>query len=457
VEWLVPVGRRLQVATRLLTAGAVSLAVLLVAYLLFVSGSSYTVHATLINASQLVRGDQVKVGGVPVGSVSDLELGHDAQARITLTIDDGSLTPLHRGSRMEVRSVGLASIAGRYVSLTPGPNNAPKIADGGTIPADDTQSEVDLDTVLNTLDQRTLGDLSSAVRGLGTAFSDPAGREFNAGVHVLNPALSQAAATAHEVVRDQGTFERFLLESADVVSAVASRNSQLERLVPAAGGTLSAIAARTSSLDEILRGLPPTLREANTTLVNLRGTIGDLRPAIREARPVAPPLNEFLTRLRPVAREGVVVIPALRSLIDRRGAQDLLGVLRTMPSVARRTVPAFNSAVQTTKDALPIVRALRPYTTDFVGGQLGGYGGAQSLYYDANGRFIRISFQGSGYTLNNQGTLIPQPPSQPGLTGYRTGLASRCPGAATQSAPDRSNPWDRPAANFLCRPEQDPR
>ena len=117
------------------------------------------------------------------------------------------------------------------------------------------------------------------------------------------------------------------------------------------------------------------------------------------------------------------MIPALRSLIDRRGAQDLLGVLRTMPSVARTTVPAFDSAVRTATDGLPIVRQLRPYATDFVGGQLGGYGGADSLYYDANGRFMRISFQGSGYTLNNEGTLIPQPPSQPGLTGYRKGLA----------------------------------
>jgi phospholipid/cholesterol/gamma-HCH transport system substrate-binding protein len=442
----------------MLTAGAVALAVVVVAYLLFFSGgSSYTLHATLDNASQLVQGDQVKVGGVPVGSVDDLQLGKDSRARITMTIDDGSLTPLHRGSRIEIRSVGLASIAGRYVSLTPGPNNAPKIEDGGTIAADDAQAEVDLDAVLNSLDPRTLGDLQRVVQGLGKAASDPAGREFNAAVHFLNPALSQSAATAREVVRDQGAFERFLLESADVVGAVASRNAQLERLVPAAGGTMSAIAAHTDALDETLRRLPPTLREANTTLVNLRATIGDVRPAVRETRPVAPLLNEFLTRLQPVARRGAAVVPRLRSLIDRRGAQDLLGVVRTMPSVAKITVPEFGSAVKTVKDALPIVGQLRAYTPDFVGGQLGGYGGSEALYYDANGRYTRISFQGSGFTLNNEGTLVPLPPSQKGLTGYRSGLSSRCPGAGTQSAPDKSNPWDNPAPNFPCRPEQDPR
>jgi phospholipid/cholesterol/gamma-HCH transport system substrate-binding protein len=422
---------------------------------MFEGGGSYTVHATFENASQLVGGDQVKVGGVSVGSVSGLALDDHARARVTLTIDDGDLAPLHQGSRVEVRSVGLASIAGRYVALSPGPNNRPKIADGGEIPADSTQSEVDLDTVLNSLDPRTIGDLRRVVQGLAGATSGRA-KAFNAAMYDLNPALSQTAATASEIVRDQGAFERFLLESAAVVGAVASRSSDLERLVPAAGTTLAAIADRTASLDEILRRFPPTLREANTTLVNLRGAIGDLRPAVRDARPVAPLLNETLVRLRPVARSGVRVIPALRNLIDRRGREDLLGVVRTMPSVEAKAVPAFRSAVQTTKDAMPVVRALRAYGPDLIGGQVEGYGGAASIYYDANGHFARISFQGSGFSLNNAGQLVPQPPTVGGLTGYRKDVKARCPGAGTQSAPDKSNPW-HPGNGFPCNPQDDPR
>ena len=450
------VGRRSQAATRRrLAAGATVLAVVAVAIVMF-GGGSYTVHATFENASQLVTGDQVKVGGVPVGKVTDLSLDNHAQARVTLQIDAGDLTPLHEGTTAEVRSVGLASIAGRYVALTPGPNNRRKIPDGGTIAASSTQSEVDLDTVLNTLDPRTLADLQHVVQGLGSATAGRA-KAFNQAMYDLNPALSQTAATTREVVRDQSAFERFLLESADVVGAVASRSSQLERLVPAAGSTLGAIADRTAALDEILRRFPPTLREANTTLVNLRAAIRDLRPTVRLARPVAPLLNETLVRLRPVARAGVRVIPSLRRLIDRPGREDLLGVVEGMPSLARTAVPAFNSGVATADAAMPLVRVLRTYGPDFVGGQLEGYGGAGSIYYDANGHFARISFQGSGYTLNNQGTLIPQPPTVGGLTGYRKDLKARCPGAATQPAPDHSNPWHPPGKDFPCNPADDPR
>ena len=450
-----PVGRRSLVVGRLLTLGAIALAVVLVAMLLLGSGGTYSVHVTLDNASQLVTGDQVKVGGVPIGSVDDLALAPDGRARLTLSIDDDSLTPLHRGSRVEVRSVGLASIAGRYVALMPGPLNGSKIPSGGEIPGTNAQAEVDLDAVLNTLDPRALADLRTLIRRLSDTDRAPAPAEFNAALYDLNPALSQTAATSREIARDQPRFERFLIESAAVLGAVASRRPELERLVPAAGQTLNAIASQTAALDDSLRLFPQTLREADTTLVNLRGTIGDLRPAVREARPVAPLLNEFLTRLQPVAHAGVSVIPALRRTIDRRGPYDLLGVLRGLPALAKIAVPAFQSGVATTKSALPIVDELRPYAPDFVGGQLNGFGGTTSIYYDANGRYARISFQGSGYTLGTGGVLVPLPSTQSGLTGYRKGILRRCPGAAAQPHPDKSNPYiDRPG--FPCSPGDTP-
>ena len=451
-----PLGRRSSVLARLLTLVALTLATLVAGWLLFASGDPYRVTITLDNASQLVKGNQVKVGGVPVGTVSKLELAPDARAEIELEITDEELTPLHEGTTAEVRSTSLSGIANRYVALKPGPNNEDEIAEGDKLPAESAESEVDLDAVLNTLTPEALGDLQRAVDGLGTGVGER-GAELKAAIEALNPALSQTAATAREIIRDEPRFERFLIDSARVVESVASRSDDLDRLVPATGATLGAIASRTAELDSSLRNLPSTLREANTTLVNLRALVGDLRPAVREARPVAPLLTETLTRLRPVARRGVQVIPSLRRLIDRPGREDLIGVLDAMPALEDEAVPAFDSAVATVEDALPIVKELRPYTTDFVGGPFRGFGGTTASYYDANGRYQRISFVGSGFTLApGLGGLVLQQPEEGGVAGYETFQRNRCPGAATQPHPDGSNPW-RESDEFPCDLDQGPK
>jgi hypothetical protein len=178
---------------------------------------------------------------------------------------------------------------------------------------------------------------------------------------------------------------------------------------------------------------------------------------VREARPVAPLLTETLRRLRPVARSGVRVIPSLRRLIDRPGREDLIGVLAAMPALEDEAVPAFDSAVATVEDLLPIVKDLRPYTTDFVGGPFRGFGGTTAPYYDANGRYQRIAFVGSGFMLApGLGGLVLQQPEDGGVAGYETFQRNRCPGAGTQPHPDGSNPW-RESASFPCDPNQGPK
>jgi hypothetical protein len=150
-------------------------------------------------------------------------------------------------------------------------------------------------------------------------------------------------------------------------------------------------------------------------------------------------------------------VAALRSTIDRPGRDDLIGVLRGLGEVADAGVPAFASSVQTIQDGMPIVQEARPYTPDFVGGLVNGFGGTTGGYYDANGHYARISFQGSPYTLNNEGTLNDLPGAPPGTFGFRRSVFERCPGAATQPLPDGSNPFLDGRENFPCRREDDPR
>jgi phospholipid/cholesterol/gamma-HCH transport system substrate-binding protein len=431
-------------------------AVSLVALVLMIRGPAYRVGLTVSNASQLVKGDQVKVGGVPVGSVSSIGLASDGRAHLTLSLRDRTLTPLHQGTRALIRSVSLAGIANRYVALLPGPNNAARIPDGGEIPADDATPEVDLDAVLNTLGPSAQRDLHNLVVASSGLITPKAEKQANDGLRALNPALAQSAATAHEIVSDEPAFERFILESANVVSTVASRPADLDEVVGNTAGALDAVATRSDAIDHTLVKLPDTLKAANTTLVNLRATLADLRPALEDAAPAAPLLSALLAKLSPLAQQAIPVVARAQQTVDAPGTRaDLIGVVQGFPPLAKAALPAFKSAHDTVADALPIVREARPYAPDVIGGLVNGFGGTTAGYYDANGHYARIAFEGSPYSLDNAGALVPAPPSTPGLTGYRKGVVARCPGAATQTVADKSNPYVTP--DLHCKRGDDPR
>ena len=149
---------------RPLAVGALVFVVLIVAYIVFAGGGSSTYKLEFNEADQLVRGDQVQVGGVPVGSIKDIELTHDFKALVTINVDS-SLAPLHAGTVAQVRVPSLSSVANRYVALSPGPNNAPALSAGAKLPASATQDVTDLDQLFNTLNPKTRKGLQGFIQG----------------------------------------------------------------------------------------------------------------------------------------------------------------------------------------------------------------------------------------------------------------------------------------------------
>ena len=176
----------------------------------------------------------------------------------------------------------------------------------------------------------------------------------------------------------------------------------------------------------------------------------DLRPLVRETRPAARPLTQALQRVRPIVARARPVVSKLRETVRRPGAHnDLLDALRGILPVAREGIPAFKSTTQVLADLAHVVTELRPYTPDLLG-LLTGFTGNSNGYYDANGRYVRISFQGSFYTLADSGSLTPLAQMDT-LAGLRRNVLRRCPGAATQRLPDGSNPYVED--DEVCDPE----
>jgi phospholipid/cholesterol/gamma-HCH transport system substrate-binding protein len=426
-------------------------AIVLIAVLMFGGSGGYTVTARFQNAGQLVKGNQVEVGGRPVGSVEEIRLAPDGMAEIKFAVD-GDLAPLHRGTFATIRSSSLSGIANRYVSLKPGPNSGPEIPDGGTIGADQTSAAVDLDQLFNTLDPKTRRGLQQIVQGSATWYGGRA-KQAAASAKYLSPFLSSTSRLTQEVVLDEKTFQRFLVDGANVVQAIAQRRDDLASLVGNANTTAGAIADENVALDRALQLLPGTMRKANTTFVNLRSTLDDLDPLVAQSKPATKDLAPFLRKLRPLVHDARPTIADLRTLISKPGADnDLINLTSKMPRLASLTHTVFPRTIRALNRAMPVVTYARQYTPDLTAWfDKFGHGAAN---YDANGHFARIAPIFSGFSFNTiAGTdlLTPVAPANR-LNGFQFRQLKRCPGGAVQPPPDGSAPRVVPS----CDPSTTP-
>jgi len=200
---------------------AVVLAVVVVAVILLSGGSSYQVNAVFQDASQIVSGDQVQIGGSTVGTVSKIVLTKGGQAQLTLSIDNSSYTPLHQGTEATVRLSSLSGIANRYVDLRLGPSNAPKIASDGVIPTTETTSAVDIDQLFNTLNPPTLKGLQNLIQGTASQYAGK-GKEAQAAWQYLNPAVAASSTLFAELNRHNGgDFTSFVTKSSKLLGDIA--------------------------------------------------------------------------------------------------------------------------------------------------------------------------------------------------------------------------------------------
>jgi phospholipid/cholesterol/gamma-HCH transport system substrate-binding protein len=426
-------------------AALLAAALLCLILLLRATSGGYTVHAIVTDAGQLVKGNEVQVGGVPIGSVDAVKLRSGGrEAELDLSIDD-SEAPLHAGTTLTIRNPSLTDVAGRYVALVPGPNSAPEIKSGGEIPSEDTTEIVDLDELLNSLTPNVVAALSQVVHGSADAATGR-GPALARALDSLNPALSRSAATLGELDSDQAAFRRLIVSSSRVVDTLASHRDAITAGTTDAGAALNAIATERRALASTLSEAPPTLGRAIPTLASLRGLLSDLDPALTEAQPVATGLSRLLPRLRPASASLRRVLPSVHGLVNSPGEDDdATDLLRRFPQISGQGVPLLHDLTDLTEGGRPILSELRPYIPDLTSGIVAGFGGSSGGYYDANGSYARISFVGGPFSLPG----LPHPFK--GSGEIRSGAAERCPGAGNYPAADGSNPFVD--GGVSCKPE----
>jgi phospholipid/cholesterol/gamma-HCH transport system substrate-binding protein len=422
-----------------LVVAALALAVVF-AILLLTGGSKHEYTLVFQSAGQLVKDNDVQIGGRRIGRVADIKLSANNLAEVKIQVDE-PYAPLHQGTTATIRSGSLSGVANRYVSLAPGPNNGTKLDDGATLGLDRTTTSVDLDQLFDALDPKTRDSLQKVIKGSATQYEGK-GEKANEALKYFNPTLSTTSRLVNELNRDQQSLQDFIVYTARATTALAAKRDDVSSLVSNANTASGAIASESDSLSRALSALPRTLRQANTTFVNLRSTLDDLDDLVDASKPVAPKLAPFFKQLRPLVTDARPTIQDLSTLISRSGADnDLIDLLKKQPQLTKVATPTFQHTIKGLQQGTPVLQFIRPYAPDLIGWFRDF--GQTTANYDANGHFARISPIVNAFQFTDNpagGTLTALAPADRQV-GLQSGKVKRCPGASVQTATDGSNPY----------------
>ncbi|MTD43757.1 MCE family protein [Conexibacter sp. W3-3-2] len=292
----------------------------------------YEINAVFPTAgTEIKSGSPVRIAGVEVGKVIDVERGKGGTAVARLRFASKG-RPIHRDATMKIRP-RLFLEGNFFVDVRPGTPAGGEVPDGGTIPVGQTSNAVQFDEVLSALRSDSRADVQATVENLATAFDEGGAEAVNRGFKDWAGAFKGTAIVSEAARGTQpGDLTRFVQAQAKVSSALAARDGELADLVTNFATTVTTLASAREDLGASLRALDSTLTTARPALADLRGAL--------------PPLRRFATALRPALR----VAPGA---ID-----DALPFVRTTSALL--SSPELPALVRDLRPAVSGLRTLQP-------------------------------------------------------------------------------------------------
>ena len=294
-------------------------------------GDDYRVRAIFDNASFVIPGEDVKVAGVKVGRIDDVDLERDNKAAVVLQIDDPAFRPFRRDAHCQIRLQSL--IGEQYVeceptrprkSGTPLAKPLPEIDSGPgegqhLLPVDNNTTPVAVDLIndIYRLPQREGWRLIINELGAGLAGNGP---RLRAAVRRANPALKEFDRVIAILAAQDRLLARLVDESDAVLKPWAARRKETAGFIDHAGATAVAAAERGEDIERNFQKLPPFLRELRPTADRLAGFAEQMTPALNSLGAKAPAINEAVARLGPFVDAATPAVTSLGDFAERGGA-----------------------------------------------------------------------------------------------------------------------------------------
>src|SRR5436190_890273 len=280
---------------------------------------TYDLSARLPNGSNLVPGNEVRVGGFRVGVIDTIkpatQLIHGRGTPISVANMklDKTVEPLPVDTKVIVRSRSALGL--KYIQLTPGHSKQMYKA-GGTIPLANAGLPVEFDDFLNTFDLQTRANSRLALTGYGDAFAGR-GEDLNQAIQGLNPFFP--------FLVDFTDLSRRLLPFANVLPVALPK---INAALAAGTRVLPQTVTLNRNTEQVFRALDDLVQAPSTDLAlnDLRDTLAVTKPLINYVAPfqtVCDYTTIFFTGLGQHQSEGVAAGTGERVLLKSdNGVQD---------------------------------------------------------------------------------------------------------------------------------------
>ena len=332
---------------------------------------SYRFTAEFPEAVTLSKEADVRIGGVTVGKVKDLQLPPSGNATEATIEIDPEFAPIPSDTRAILRQKTL--LGETFVELTGGTKPAAKLEDGGHLARTQTQDSSQIDEIFQGLDQETrqafriwMQGASEAIEGRGQDLSDALGN--------LGPFTTDATEVLRILNRQDDAVRSLVRDTGQVFAALTERDQQLASAITGSNATFDALASRDRALAETFQILPTFEEETRLTLNRVATFADDTEPLVRDLRPVADDLSPTFQSIRRLSPHLRNLFVDLRPLLDaslKPGTDPLRGGLPALRRTLARLRPVLSSLDPFLANLNPVIRYLEFYKAqagDFLAG-----------------------------------------------------------------------------------------
>jgi ABC-type transporter Mla subunit MlaD len=306
------------VASSPVLVGAVTVLVVIVAVFLAYNAnnglpfvSTYNLTARVPNADALVKGNEVRIGGVRVGivrGVVPVQLG-DGQVAADLDLRlDKNVEPLPVDSTMIIRPKSALGL--KYLQIVPG-DSREGFAAGDTIPTSAARPEpVDIDEFFSMFDEPTRVAIRQNLAGFGNALAGR-GPQINGALGALRDLAENSQPTLRTIVAPSTRFGEFWRALEDLSATVAPVAETQASLFVALDRTFAAF-ARVSRpfIQQTIVKSPPTEQAAIDSFPVIRPFLNHSAEFFAALRPGAKAIGDTSPTIAAALRAGIPVLNA---------------------------------------------------------------------------------------------------------------------------------------------------